>query len=75
MTDRSEAERVAKGLTKAQKRWLLAAQDIWPEFWFTFPPSNTCRVLHRLELWRWDGRLTPLGLAVRAILQENTDAQ
>ena len=75
MTPKTEIERIAAGLTKAQVRWMLAAKVIWPdpELWATFPPSNTCRVLHRLKLWQWDGCLTPLGLAVRAHLANRSD--
>lgn len=69
------AEQIAAGLTKAQRRWLLASREIWPELWATFPPSNTCKVLHRLNLRQWDGCLTPLGLEVRRILQETPDAR
>lgn len=72
---------VVEGLSEAQRRYLLEARPIFPigaapdeaELWATFPPSNTCKVLHWLGLWQWDGCLLPLGLAVRAHLERQDD--
>ncbi len=63
------AEIVAK-LTKAQRRWLVSAEPnaSLGGALATYPPSSTCKVLHRLGLWWWCGMLNDLGLAVRASL-------
>jgi len=76
MTDRSEAERVVKGLSKAQRCWLVerakwrSPSNYCPPRWMTFPPSNTHRVLMERGLMDRGGQILTLGLAVRAILQD-----
>lgn len=67
-----DARAIAAGLTAAQRRWIVNAEPVhsWRGALGTFPPSATCKVLHRLGLWFWCGMLTELGLAVRDILKE-----
>lgn len=83
MTDRSEAERVAKGLTKAQARGILSAVEDNGR-WFIRSWSNPMLAQKDAKQMRkaglgfqvWSGFcLGERGLAVRQILQENTDAQ
>lgn len=65
-----------KGLSDAQRRWMLDEAELCrstsgairtPN---TFPPSNTASVLERLGLWKQTGTLTPLGIQVRALLKD-----
>ncbi len=65
----SEIARIAAGLTKAQRGYLTdKAANVYNEVWHCYPPANTHAVLMRLRLVERDGRLTSLGLAVRAYL-------
>jgi hypothetical protein len=66
------ATEIARGLSEAQRRWILAAEPnprLGGEL-ATYPPSSTCRVLHRMGLWLWCGMLTEAGLALRQHLLE-----
>jgi hypothetical protein len=74
----SDVERIAKGLTKAQREALLE-----PHLWLHPGGQDPialidCKVdlrgpLARAMTMQWD-KLTPLGLAVRDYLKENFDA-
>lgn len=67
-------EQIAKGLTKAQRAYMTvkAEPTVWAqERWMTFPPSNTHRVLMERGLVDRSGRITPLGLRLRAHLEKN----
>jgi hypothetical protein len=81
MTDRSEAERVAKGLTKPMIRALLRRLSGPDLNWMPAVYGNTEKalcsrgLLSRGSAPAFFREITPFGLAVRAILQENTDAQ
>jgi len=76
MTDRSEAERVAKGLGAAQKRTILSLDEDWgpayshaaaKRLWYRNDIPLLLDHRHRTNnCWS----LRPLGLAVRAILQD-----
>lgn len=77
MPNKSEIERIAKRLSKAQRRWLTSeAQWIsngFPyESWWTFPPANTWQVLVNLDLLGRGGLILPLGRQVRARLQDQS---
>jgi hypothetical protein len=79
MTTPSEVERIAKGLSEAQRRY-LTAEAKWREptayhgkVWMTFPRFNTHRVLQEKGLAERSGQITPLGLAVSQHLKENGD--
>lgn len=71
MTDDIEVARIAAGLTKAQRRWIALAEPnrSLGGALATYPPSQTCQVLHRLGLWLWCGALTQSGLRVKAYLE------
>lgn len=70
----SDAQRIAEGLSEAQRRAILDAQDMhsnhggYPFFTVEFAEPWTAPVAQFLTL-RTD-RLTPLGLQVRQILQQ-----
>ena len=82
----TDIAKIAAGLTKAQRAFLLAASRR-PKKWMTI--RRHAKLNHHVRVhglgkplglveheapcpWRW--QLTPLGLAVRAHLKENTDA-
>ena len=75
-----EIDRVIAGLTEAQKRMVLSARfkkrdGAWcPEGWYAGGDKRVRWALKRADLTtgylRDSNRLTPLGLAVRARLQE-----
>jgi hypothetical protein len=72
MTD-EEAERVARGLSPAQRRWVgnnarLCELVDGSRAWITHPPTSTYHCLLKKWLIDWTGRLTEDGLRVRAIL-------
>lgn len=75
----TSAEEIARGLTKAQRRWLNEEAfrgrgmgvDNFP--WMTMPPRNTHDVLIARGLARNTGALTPLGIEVRKILESRHD--
>ena len=77
----AEIERIAKGLTKAQKAYLTVKAEwrdptgYYGSRWMTFPPSNTHSVLMRLGLVDGCGLIREPGLRVRAHLanKEQTD--
>lgn len=60
---------VAKGLSKAQRRWLCEAAPGPYDGFYTYPPANTHRVLNVRGLTLYSGRLTDDGNALRAFLQ------
>lgn len=74
MRDRLDAETIAKGLSPARQRAVLAIGGV-----FGIPPRGHAQWLGGMSAslvqWRYSGgghrqyRLTPLGLAVRAILK------
>lgn len=73
----SEAEKVAAGLTKAQRAYMTHKAE-WRDptgyygmRWMTFPPRNTHDVLIRLGLVDRCGLISEAGLEVRAILERN----
>lgn len=75
----SEVERIAKGLSKAQARYLRDAVFRSPiagyeKRWMTFPPPNTHMVLRRHDLMDWGGQLSAKGIAVRDYLLWNPNA-
>lgn len=69
----TEAEKIAAGLSEAQRRYLRDAVHRSPitgyeKRWMTFPPANTHMVLRRHDLMDWGGQLSKKGLAVREVL-------
>jgi hypothetical protein len=74
MRDKADAETIAKGLSPARRRAVLVISGA-----FDMPPRGHAQWLstmsNKLVQWRYSGkghreyRLTPLGLAVRAILK------
>lgn len=89
MTD--EARRVAMGLTKAQREAVRAMSVIHGRrngLFYVHNNANLLADLSHIHLckmpfadrwgicdWQFAARIKPLGLAVRAILKESTDAQ
>jgi hypothetical protein len=78
MTD--DIAKIAASLSKAQRAYLTVKAE-WRDptgsygmRWMTFPPRNTHDVLMRSGLVDGCGLIRENGLAVRAYLQENTDA-
>jgi hypothetical protein len=71
-----DVDSIIAGLSEAQKRYMTAKAELckpdhWQDMcWMTFPPTNVHRVLIRFGLTEENGRLTPLGLAVRVRLEE-----
>lgn len=65
------AGEIAKGLTKAQREQVIRMADVWrlPDLRVT--PSLVAKGLVRQCGKKYGHELTPLGLAVRAHLQEN----
>lgn len=69
---------IARGLTDAQRRYLTTAREwrdptgYYGKVWMTFPPSNTHRVLQQKGMMDRAGQISPLGMQVRAHL-ENKD--
>lgn len=64
-----ERERIVGSLSEAQRSWMASAMPTWeggPVF--TYPPTNTHRVLMRLGLVDSSGMLSEPGVAVRAHL-------
>jgi len=73
MTDPAQ---IARRLSKAQQAY-MTTKAVWRQpatwaesRWMTFPPPNTHRVLVQMGLVTINGRLTPLGLAVRTELEK-----
>lgn len=67
-----DARIIAKGLAGPQRKWMLAAKSIEPfSDLYTYPPPNTHRVLMRLGLVMDNGCLLPLGMRVRAALDDS----
>jgi hypothetical protein len=74
MTD--DIAKIAAGLTKAHKAHIASA-EYDGQHWVIGPPWQVADELFDLGLTgqdQWSDALTPLGLAVRAYLLENTDA-
>ena len=76
---KTEAERIAATLTKAQRAY-LTVKAVWRdptgfsgERWMAFPPPNTHSVLMRLGLMDQKGSIKPLGFEVRTILERKSD--
>src|SRR5690242_4376187 len=62
--EQERAAEIARGLSKAQWRWLCEAVSDPYDGLYTYPPANTHRVLNVRGLTLYSGRLTDLGLAV-----------
>ena len=75
--ERQKVEQIVKGLTEAQKR--LIEKGNWPEWQREYREHRSKCVLERkgictfthLIAGRGDWLLTPTGLAVRSLIQEN----
>jgi len=67
MTTPEEIARIAKGLTKAQRLWLLSGRQ--PQGGGKWPVHNALIDKGLAKGWPWT--LTPLGLAIRTYLMEN----
>lgn len=72
MSDKSEIEKIAKGLSEPQRMALLDARPIANivDLWYGDAPLSLDdhNAMHRSGLCTDNGLLTPLGLAVRDIL-------
>jgi hypothetical protein len=70
MTDPARVDEIAeiiRRLSPSMKSWIVGARERYGQ-WTTYPPSNTCKALRSRLLWEYSGRLTALGLEVRATL-------
>lgn len=70
MRDKLDAETIAKGLSEGQRRWLRVNEPAGKS-WLSFSGKNFMVTQRQLQKRGLVGQctLTPLGLAVRAILR------